>query len=418
MHARDGDHLMIPFECDTCIFIKLRHHYPNHNIQSDKLLLQCIRRMNLDAFWSRESSTVISNKRKAKKMLEASRLVGLEGPFKYSSSFPTFDHCGYEVAIIILLLSRKPGKHSNQYLQYDTIRGFRSTFSNYVKASPDNNLESLSLGDFTGNYMRLLKDECGSLFFKRFMEGLKSRMGQITKSNLALSLDLLIKAISIIETKIVVEDDNETSHLWRVFLVYVVLSYSLSLRGPEGFLIDLTGLNQHWKDDRNYLIISLFGRIKGEKYDLTHLIPCTTATTSGIQLKQILKEFIIHQRHLGRTKGPAITDINGKLLSTKVLDEMFHEVLNLIYSTEKHLFPTTIKSSEDIKVYYQCYRTFRKTFTTRATEMGVSREDINVVNRWKAEENAKGKRPNFGMHQHYTQLELLVAPFIRYTRSM
>jgi hypothetical protein len=28
MVGRDGDHLMIPFECDLCIFRKLRHHDP------------------------------------------------------------------------------------------------------------------------------------------------------------------------------------------------------------------------------------------------------------------------------------------------------------------------------------------------------------------------------------------------------
>lgn len=51
--ARDGDHLMVPFECDTCIFWKLRNVAPNPiDCLKDKLLLACIRRVNLDAFWS------------------------------------------------------------------------------------------------------------------------------------------------------------------------------------------------------------------------------------------------------------------------------------------------------------------------------------------------------------------------------
>ena len=29
MHARDGDHLMTQFECDLCIFRKLKHRSPN-----------------------------------------------------------------------------------------------------------------------------------------------------------------------------------------------------------------------------------------------------------------------------------------------------------------------------------------------------------------------------------------------------
>jgi hypothetical protein len=50
-YARNGDHLMTHFECDTCIFRKLRDgDFPDHSRPSDKLLLACIRRVNLDAF--------------------------------------------------------------------------------------------------------------------------------------------------------------------------------------------------------------------------------------------------------------------------------------------------------------------------------------------------------------------------------
>ena len=53
MSARNGDHLMIPFQCELC-------HYRNlikMNLVRDKedvTLLRAIRRANLDAFWSRE----------------------------------------------------------------------------------------------------------------------------------------------------------------------------------------------------------------------------------------------------------------------------------------------------------------------------------------------------------------------------
>ena len=295
---------------------------------------------------------------------------------------------------------------------------YRSTFSNCVKSTPDNNLETISLGDLNGNYLRLAKDKCGSIYFKRFMKGLKSRMVQVTKPNLALSITLIKNLFHTIEIKIQTEEDRHSIHLWKVFLVYATLSYVISLRGPEGFLLDLSGLNKHWSDQREYVIISLFGKIKGEKYDLTHLVPCTSVTQSGINIKTILKNFITYQRQLGHFHGPAISDLDGKLLTTKILDELLHEALTIIYASNKDLFPIIIENPDDIRTHYQCYRTFRRTSTTRAIEMGVPKEDINVVNRWKAEEKAKGKKPNLGMRQHYTQLELLVAPFIRYTNNM
>ena len=61
LKGRDGDHLMCPFECDTCIFRKLKGRNSKSSSESDKLLLEFIRRANMDAFWSRATSTVLGN---------------------------------------------------------------------------------------------------------------------------------------------------------------------------------------------------------------------------------------------------------------------------------------------------------------------------------------------------------------------
>jgi hypothetical protein len=36
--ARDGDHLMVPFECDTCIFRKLKGRLPNGVLEPEKVV--------------------------------------------------------------------------------------------------------------------------------------------------------------------------------------------------------------------------------------------------------------------------------------------------------------------------------------------------------------------------------------------
>ena len=53
LEARDGDHLIIPFECDLCVFVKLKGRYPTKSSKEDRKLAACIRRINLDAFSSR-----------------------------------------------------------------------------------------------------------------------------------------------------------------------------------------------------------------------------------------------------------------------------------------------------------------------------------------------------------------------------
>jgi hypothetical protein len=48
----------------------------------------------------------------------------------------------------------------------------------------------------------------------------------------------------------------------------------------------------------------------------------------------------------------------------------------------------------------------------------VADKDIDVVNRWKSVEKAKGTRPSRPMRQHYAQLSLLIEPFLCYTKAM
>ena len=181
---------MTPFECDDCIFRKLTGHSSDEESSVDGLLLATIRRMNLDAFWSSASVTVVGNKGKINMSLKLSALVGLQGPYLHDGPFPAYDHCGYEVAIQMLLYSKRPGTHTKSHLQFETVRKLRTSYSNHGRVSPHSNEESMSMGDVKGNYQRLTNDPCGSFWFYRFMKGAKSRMGQEWRPNKGLSTKL------------------------------------------------------------------------------------------------------------------------------------------------------------------------------------------------------------------------------------
>jgi len=417
--ARAGDHLMVPFECDFCIFIKLKNHLPDPDSPSDQLLMACIRRMNLDAFWSRETSTVNANTRRANKLIEISSVFQMPGPFFHQGPLPAYDHCGYRIAVSMLLLSRNPGRHNKTYTQFDTIRTYRATFSNYTRSSPDSNRSSLSLGDLNGNYQRLTHDEAGSFFFKRFMVGLRSRMGQIHKPNLAMSIPLLLELISRLQAKLDECIDIDETHLMSSILTYVVISYVISLRGPEGFLLDLkAGLNQFWDRSEEYVTIVLLGRLKGEQHDLQHLIPCANETSTRIPIRKLIKNHLRLKELYQVVDGPAISTKEGKLLTPKFVDDTIHELLTDIFQSSSNLFPPSIDDPEKIFTSYQCFRTFRRTSATRATEMGIATPDVNAINRWQETRSEKGKKKTSNMHQHYTQFDLLIKPFLRYTSQM
>ena len=134
--ARPGDHLMTPFQCDWCLFWNLRGHFPDPSSHRDDRLMMCVRRAILDAFWSRESSTVRANLR------EATRLYGIHGglgiqhlTFPRQGPHPTRDSWGVSVAVGLLVRSLDRGRNA-QHVQFDTVRKIRSFAANYAHTTP------------------------------------------------------------------------------------------------------------------------------------------------------------------------------------------------------------------------------------------------------------------------------------------
>jgi hypothetical protein len=195
--ARMGDHLMVAFECDRCVFRKLykrepiqtdedaisaaiagdlcqerNGYYPILNQENDGKALATIRRMILDAFWSRASSTVRANAKIIQRGCELSASLGLDPPYLEPGPLPNFDHCGYGVAMQMLLASQEPGRHSSVYKQFDTIRRFKTGYGNQIRASAQANSEVTAIGDADGkSYQRVCSDPCASIWFGRFITG-------------------------------------------------------------------------------------------------------------------------------------------------------------------------------------------------------------------------------------------------------
>jgi hypothetical protein len=421
--GRNGDHLLVPFECDLCIYKKLRKCYPHEDNPRNQVLEACIRQANLDAFWSRASSTVRANRDKTQLALKLSSSVGLDGPYFHTCYLPPYDHCGYEVAVQMLLASKRPGRHSNEYSQYDTIRKVRTSYSNFARSSAQENSTVTGFGNDKGQAQRLVADPVSSYWFSRFFAGCKRRMGQDWRPNVALSTDLILailEKVQEINTTGQTTTNPEEHHQWLVFGVYVAITYTLSLRGTEGLLLDVGGVRKYRNDGQNeHFIIALRGKIKGEHADRCHLFPCCIMTSSGIPVRDWVTRLIDLKESLGQVSGPAISNIHGQILTTAKLDLLLVTILEELHDTNIELFPSSLRQNkEDLGTPYQVFRSLRRASDTRALEKNISKTDIEVVNRWHSVEQAKGNRPSRPMHQHYAQAELLVAPFVRYTTAM
>lgn len=224
----------------------------------------------------------------------------------------------------MLLYSLSSGKINKYHTQWNTIRQLRSAYTNQVKLANQSNQVILSLNDTTGSYQRFNKNPCGFLWFKKFVDGCHNRMEDELMTNNAFSIQLLKTIIRKTEEKLELPLGRCSKHQWLAFSSYTVICYVVSLTGNEAFLSDLDGVLKHWNSCRNksYFIIALRGKIKGEKHDTAHLLPCSNTTSSGIPIKQIVARLIQAKQNLGFRDGPLIANTKGEVLAPRIIDDI------------------------------------------------------------------------------------------------
>ena len=103
----------------------------------------------------------------------------------FNKAFPTLgpmplaDLTGHGVAALELMASTRPKTKHASHSQYDTIRKLRSALSSLRTASPQGGSPNLKAGrDLRGSSIILFDFPTDSEWWKRFLLGMKIRMGQ------------------------------------------------------------------------------------------------------------------------------------------------------------------------------------------------------------------------------------------------
>ena len=118
--SRNGDHLMgIPFECDLCQIRNVYERDPTHGNAKDNYTLICIRRPILDAFWSRDTSTVLGNFRRLRRdYFEYVKELSIRRPVPIIGTDEFRDIVGMICALQALVALQRRGKWQDQ-IQWD-----------------------------------------------------------------------------------------------------------------------------------------------------------------------------------------------------------------------------------------------------------------------------------------------------------
>ena len=417
LSARPGDHLVCPFECETCVVRNLLGRNP---CKSDTMLMCCIRQANLDAFWGRASGTVDSAMRAISLTVLMLKQVGVPPPFPAIGPFPLKDNMGHAVAIAMLLKSREAGRNCPDRQQFDTIRKLRMGYSNIYQITPTG---VASLRAVSSDKSKAILSDCvtNGIWFERFARGCLSRMGEVTRQDRAISLKLMHKLMAHFDAEWTNAPSAEQHHQAASYGAYSIIAFCGSFRGAEVFLTDLHGLRNYYEnaealddDEVDHVVIPLLGTLKNEHGLRYHLTPLASKTHSGLEVKKWVGRLLDARAAEGRFHGPAFGDPQGRVDKTSVYEGAILDRLAAI----QRKFPKLFGKDTDVYEEYGISRSFRRGATSEARARGVHPDDVDMANRWRNVENSKGRKPRLKMRDHYSDIRLMVPMLIRFSAAL
>jgi hypothetical protein len=190
LEARPGDHLMCPLECDICQFWKLTHQAPDSRWPADARAMELIRRANLDAFWSRASSTINQNLTMVKEGIKIGSKMRLSMYGPLGPWDPAFDH-RMRTALHVLTKSQQPGRHE-ELVKFSAARRARSAATNLGKAAASQSVveQVWRMGNRRAESTRAPTD---TEWYDWFMTCIENRLGNRLRHDMAISIGLMLE---------------------------------------------------------------------------------------------------------------------------------------------------------------------------------------------------------------------------------
>ena len=420
--AREGDHLMCPFQCDQCHFVNIQGRQPGARAQDDTLLL-CIRRANLDAMWSRESSTVKANYREHVRFVLATESMGVRDPYPARGPYPESDSFGMTLAAACLLRSLDAGINT-ETIQFETMRKLRSHYGSFVHTTPAGAGMATISDDRSTSFFS--NSPSNSYWFRRFMQGIHRRMGDTWIPDRALTIDEVLHMQALLEEDWAHQTDDWLGRLQTSLLACAIIgTFGNGLRGEEVIRTELGEIRKYWTESLDHPTTPhipwvMSGRFKQLVGERMYFQPMSLRSASGIEYKRWMLRMIESYAHFGVTTGPvfrlAKVDGQGRVRRSQVgdLDPPFHDLLKRV----QERWPRVIHPSVKVQDEYGLRRLGRRGSTIQAQNQGVLREVIEANNGWRKHMQSKGMLPNMSMVERYSDAKASVTTLIKYPAAM
>jgi hypothetical protein len=399
--ARNGDHLMgVPFACDLCHFRNLNKRSPDLNDRKDVRTLWAIRRASLDALWAREPSTVRANlSRLRSDHRDAMSLFSMEDLLPRFGDSNLVDTVGMGEALHYLAASLRRGNYTAN-VQYETTRITSSWLSNLDGAS----------GRYAGTGDR---DRSWVVRFKR---GMRLRMGEVKYQNEPFTGDMALALHVLIDKEWSLERDEIKRERLESLMCYVLIGLGAGLRGEEVPLTTCNGLATYWEETANdpdpYIMITLRGRFKAETGDRWHCLPICDVNRTGIPYRTWVRRLMRRRTGEEGANKWLLRGNQGARAKISDYDPMFCSYLHRLRSSRPALF-----SEATMMDMFSLRRSMRRGAIV-ATTGRVDGPVIDLINRWRKKEKAKGTQPSLNMHQTYSTVRVMYPTMKAYSKAI
>ena len=428
-----GAHVCVPFQCEVCWVRNIAQRDPT---PLDTTTYYCIRRANLDAMAGSSRRTISSHLGRNKTIIRNAEAANKPPSLYARGPNPLSDSGGMNQALDVLLHTITAKGRNGPHIQFDTARTVRATLTKSYQSSPRGLSEGSS---FARGTARVRPTSCPTQtdWFSDFLRGMEYRMGHQSKANRATRIGAIVKAVSYIrEDAEACEIEAEANELWKIG-AYVTVVTAASLRGNEGFFMDLEGLLRHIGKGKNgslpaegitkstlrsedtcealpHVVVCLLGKFKGRTGFDYHMINIASSTTSGLEPRWWIEKLLEVCAAEGRTQGPAFATPQGRLAASMDYDVTFKTYLKKVQVSD----PELILPEEDVNQFFSIFRTPRKTAVTRAKRAGIGEPLLSEMNRWSREEGSKNKRVRNTMCAHYSEAVLMMPTTWMYSYAL
>jgi hypothetical protein len=302
--------------------------------------LACIWRANLDAMLGKSPLTIRAHRRETIAVLEISRLIGKTLAYHPRGPFPVDDPVGMSLAVDMLLKSLVAKGCIDDHVQFFTLQKLRRTYTKNWESSPAGVTEGALFAKGAG---RICLTSClaQSQWFHDFLQGMEYRMGCQSRPNHGLLIGAIVHLLTLLSVDAQEAEESgmemEANELWKAGTYFCTLT-AASLRGHEGFYLDLAGPRSHLSRgmdghipiglnkssflteemcrDLSHVMVCLLGKFKGETGVDHHLKTVANETMSGLKPRWWHEKLVDVCELQGRCFGPAFASADGRLASS------------------------------------------------------------------------------------------------------